>query len=83
MNNDGNRDRLQLPFDDAGCDALILSRSAAQCSFHGTCWPRKLKMTDSSISHIEDTCCLDDFDDHGALVRGLDVEEGRRQRAKF
>ena len=34
--------------------------------------------------HRKYYCCLDDFDDHGALVRGLDVEEGRRhQRANF
>ena len=72
MNKDRNHDRLQLPFNDAGCDALILLQSAAQRPFHSAV------LAMQANHHIQQRmlnqicyCCLDNFDDHGALVRGI------------
>ena len=85
MNKDRNHDKLQLPFDDAGCDILIFLRFAAQCPFREAVLAIQASHhTQQRVSHRRCCCCLDDFDDHGALVRGFDVEEARRhQRANF
>ena len=85
MNKNRNHDRLQLPFDDAGCDALILLRFAAQCPIHGAVLAMQANHhAQQRMLHRECCCCLDNFDDHGALVRGFDAGEARRhQRANF
>ena len=74
MNKDRNHDRLQLPSDDAGCDALILSQFAAQCLFHGAVLAMQADHhTQQRMLHQKYCCCPDDFDDDGALVGGFDV----------
>ena len=85
MNKARNHERLQLPFDDARCDALILSRFAAQCPFHGAVLAMQANHhTQQRMLHRSCCCCLNRFDDHGALVRGFDVEVARcHQRANF
>lgn len=79
MNKNRNHDRLQSPFDDARRDALILLRFTSQCPFHGAVLAMQAHHhTQQHMLHRERCCCLDYFDDYGALVRGFDIEEVTR-----